>query len=259
MVSVLAPSAMRTDVTCHGTPLAARAGNPLPSAPRNADPPVLRIASFSDLWDLSVRQQNSALNCEVADGLPVVGIQLRHHIRMVVLKRVDFGKIVRVNKQQPHRGAERNRANHQKAKTPAGRTTFRREPAPFSDRSCPCGMHSFYRNASARRGITHVRNAPVYTTRQSPTRNARRSRKNSKEELAGLLQEGKRMEGSTQNKHNYADAASAASVDAYAGKNWLTLVIPSSAFACVLSPTSASFRLLFCARHVSAHQRTQSA
>ena len=71
---------------------------------------------FQNFGNLPVGEQNPPLQCEGADGLPIIRIQLGNHIRPVILQRVNFRQIARVHKQQPHRRAQPDRADHQKRK-----------------------------------------------------------------------------------------------------------------------------------------------
>src|SRR5580658_7187205 len=69
-----------------------------------------------DGGNLRVSYQDAPLQGERADGLPIVRVQLRDDDRAIILQRVYFRQVARVNEQQPDGRAERNRANDQKGK-----------------------------------------------------------------------------------------------------------------------------------------------
>ena len=71
---------------------------------------------LQDFRDLVVGKQNPPLQRERPDGLPIVRVQLGHNVRPVILQRVNFRQIARVNKQQPDGRAKPDRAKHQKCK-----------------------------------------------------------------------------------------------------------------------------------------------
>ena len=114
MVSVLAPSARRCGDVVPGRFQHAR---------KVHAPVLFEVLVFGgengvpqNFRNLAVSQQNAPLQRERSDGLPVVRVKLRHHVRPVILQRVNFRQVARIHKQQSHRRAQRNRAHHQKRK-----------------------------------------------------------------------------------------------------------------------------------------------
>ena len=56
--------------------------------------------------NLPVSKQNPPLQRKRADGLPIVRVQLGHHVRPVILQRMNFRQIARIYEQQPNRRAQ---------------------------------------------------------------------------------------------------------------------------------------------------------
>src|SRR5262249_6358591 len=83
---------------------------------RKIDAPVLlKVLVFGgddrgaqDRRNLVVRQQNPALQGERADGLAVIGVELRFDNRAVGFERVNLGQVARIDEEQSAGGAERD-------------------------------------------------------------------------------------------------------------------------------------------------------
>ena len=125
MVSVLAPSAMRWWVmSCQAA--SSTRGKSTPQCSSKCWSSVVRIASFRTLRNLIVGQQDSPLQGEGADGLAVVGVQLGDHVGTIILERVNFRQVARVNEQQSRPPRQTRSRRSPGTKTPAGQTAFRR-------------------------------------------------------------------------------------------------------------------------------------
>jgi len=73
-----------------------------------------RYGVVQNLGCLLPGHQDPPLQRETPDQLPVVGINLRHHVRPVGFERADFRQVAFVHEQQTSHRPERNRAQQQK-------------------------------------------------------------------------------------------------------------------------------------------------
>ena len=71
----------------------------------------MRIASFKHVRNLAVGEEDPPLEREGADRLAVVGVELGDDVRMIILERVNFRQVARVDEQQPDGCAQRDRAD----------------------------------------------------------------------------------------------------------------------------------------------------
>ena len=96
---------------------------------REIDAPVLlemlvfggenRVLEY--LRNLAVGEQDAPLDGERADRLAVVGVEFGDDVRVVILERVDFRQVARIDEEKPAGGAQGDRADDQESKNQAAK------------------------------------------------------------------------------------------------------------------------------------------